>query len=511
MVRWIVPLMFLVMPLMAQPTLNVTQPRDGVVRQNPMKIEVVVEHVASEKVNLDSFEAGGNKLKAHFIQDEASKSKPEHVSSKYVLEFPQMDPGIQPLPFISVNVGEMPVRSIASTIQVREGQPEEVVPFLKLEPLFSGTQPLYPGQRAWVGYKLEFNRSIDLTVEELPFLNAEGFKKLGEKQVRDKQDGTISTRQILQKIEAVAPGKFSISNSQVKGYGYLEDREGNKVYQKPELSDSVGSFVLEVADFPMEGKPASFRGAVGAFSIEASLLSPSTVARGDPVKLKVTVSGEGEFETMQLPDLCCQPGFSGFFKESDLPPLIEANDNKKTFTFSLFPQNSFIHQVPSIEFSFFDPQKKTYGIVKSAPLPLKVTALLPKLATQIAEKPSAQTAEPLIPLPQLTKAEIPLIYWDGWNLIFILPLTGLLVWFLILWRDWNLRLTPQVYYKRALKSKNRDTALRYLEKALKLHYKGTLDGELLLEKVEQERFGLKKEGDLSKLFEDIGKVWDQNS
>lgn len=510
MVKWIVPLLLLIAPLTAQPSLTVVQPRDGLISQNPMKLEVVVDHAASEKVAVESFEVSGKPLKAHFVRDEPSL-KPELVASKYVLEYPKMDPGIQPLPAISVSVGSTVVKSTPTSIQVREGAQEEEVPYIKLEPLFSGTQPLYPGQRAWIGYKLEFNRSIDLSVEELPLLNAEGFKKLGEKQILDKQEGNVSTRQILQRIEAVAPGKFTVPASKVSGYGYEEDGAGNKAYQKPLLSDAVGSFELEVADFPTEGKPLSFRGAVGVFSIESVLLSPATVARGDPVKVKVTVAGNGEFETMQLPDLCCQPGFSGFFKESELPPLIEVEENKKIFTFSLFPQNPFVSQVPSIEFSYFDPQKRTYGTVRTAPLPLKVTAPVPKIASQIVNKPVSQTAEPLIPLPLLTKAEIPLVYWDGWNLLILLPLTGVMVWLLILLRDWGRRVTSRSYYEKALKSKERESALRNLEIALRLHFKGTEGGAVLLEKVEEERFGQNKEGDLHQLFEEAGKVWDRNS
>lgn len=505
-------ILFTTIQLFAQPSISVVLPQEGLVSQNPMKLTVLVTHEKAEKVDLDSFQIGNIKAPAKFIEEEKSATDLTRILSQYVLDIPMKDPGVHPLPPVSVIVQGNRIKSGITTIQVRDGAASEITSFIKLEPLFSGTTPLYPGQRAWVGYRIEFNRSIDLTEEVLPFLTAEGLKRLGEKQIIDKQEGNISVRQILQKIEAGTIGKFHIPASKVSGYAYEEGRDGKKQYLQPLLTASSDAFSLEVVDFPTLGKPASFRGAVGTFALEAALLSPSTVTRGDPIKLKLIVAGKGEFETLQLPDLCCQPGFSGYFKESELPPLIELADDRKSFVLELYPQTSFIQHVPSIEFSFFDPEKKAYGSAKTAPIPLVVNAPLPKLPVEITEKRSSvqesQHDRP-IPLPSLNQFELPLIYWDGWNVLFILPMTAFLVWFLLLLRNWRKRVTSWDFFRQARREKSREAALHYLEVALKMKFRGEPQGEFYLEKVEKERFSNEKSLDLKSLFEEMGAVWEQ--
>lgn len=512
MVKWLIGILLVTTKLLGQPSISAVVPYEGIVRQSPMKLTVIVTHASKEKVDTASFKMGDIKVPAKLIDEEITPVNPASVVSRYVLDLPMMDPGLQPLPVLSVTVGESKIKTSASSIQVREGAPDEVTSFIKLEPLFSGTSPLYPGQRAWIGYRIEFNRSIDLTEEVLPFLAIEGLKRLGEKQVIDKQEGGVSVRQILQKIEASSIGKFQIPASKVSGYSYVEGFDGKKQYQQPLLSATADEFSLEVVDFPAAGKPASFRGAVGVFSVTAALLSPSTVMRGDPIKMKITVSGKGEFETLQLPDLCCQPGFSGYFKESDLPPLIESEENKKSFVLELYPQTSFIRQVPSIEFSFFDPLKKAYGIVKTDHIPLTVTAHLPQLPIEQEELRTNQKSADLekqIPMPSLNKLELPLIYWDGWNILFILPVTAFLVWFLFLLREWKKRVTSFDYFSQAKRERSREKALHYLEVALKMRFRGEPNGDKYLEKVEKERFSKEKTLDLKELFEETGRVWDQ--
>lgn len=512
MVRYFVLLAFIFSTMQAQDSISVVLPQEGVVSQNPMNVTVLVTHGIDEKVKEDTFALGKKQVPAHIIQKEPKPSEPQFVVSQYTLDLPKMDPGVYPLPAISVEINGKRIASSASTIQVREGIPDEVTPFLKMELLFSGTTPLYPGQRAWVGYRIEFNRSVDLTEEVLPFLTPKGFKLLGEKQIKDKQEGGVSVRQILQKIEADAPGKFTIPASKVSGYSYIEGTGGKKEYQKPLLTASDEGFFLEVEDFPDAGKPLSFSGSVGSFSISSAIVGTHQVSTGDPIKLKVTLKGNGEFETMQLPDLCCQPGFSGYFKESDLPPVVEMKEGEKSFVFELFPQTSFLHQVPSIAFSFFDPVKKAYGTVKSDPLPIEVNSSLPSLPKETPQETSKiqSNVEKAIPLPAIKMLDLPFIFWDGWQLLFILPFTAILAWLFALLNEWSRRVTSKDYFQKAIVEANREKALRYLEMALKMRLGSQAIENPLLARVEEERFGKEKSSDLKSLFQEAERLWEKN-
>lgn len=247
-------------------------------------------------------------------------------------------------------------------------------PFLKLEPVFEGSTPLYPGQTASIGYRYIFNTSIDLIEEKLPLLEAQGFKKLGDKQVKEAEEKGISVRQVTQSIEAINPGEFLLGPSLVSGYAYTLDKTGNKQHQKPPLIAELPILKVIVEAFPETGKPGSFLGAIGNFSLQAHLLSPQPVHVGEKLALQLQIKGKGFFNTVLPPELCCQPGFSGFFKESDLPPLIESKTNEKIFVLEFFLINSSTNSIPSIEFSFFDPEKKSYGSVKSQEIALQVTS-----------------------------------------------------------------------------------------------------------------------------------------
>ena len=53
----------------------------------------------------------------------------------------------------------------------------------------------------------------------------------------------------------------------------------------------------------------------------------SSVSVGENVQLQIKVEGLTNLTELRFPTLECQPGFSGFFQTSDLPPLAESQGN----------------------------------------------------------------------------------------------------------------------------------------------------------------------------------------
>lgn len=117
---------------------------------------------------------------------------------------------------------------------------------------------------------------------------------------------------------------------------------------------------LEVKALPMTGRPDSFRGAIGSF--ESILkLSPSKVSIGDPVTLTFVVKGKGNFEAIRSPEI------SRLDTIKTSPPRFhfEGDDNlkfegSKKFEYVLTPNQAGQFEIPSIPFSFFDPEAETY-------------------------------------------------------------------------------------------------------------------------------------------------------
>lgn len=54
---------------------------------------------------------------------------------------------------------------------------------------------------------------------------------------------------------------------------------------------------MKVLPLPVTGRPADFSGAVGTFDMRSEV-TPATTTAGDPLTLKLTVSGAGNFERL---------------------------------------------------------------------------------------------------------------------------------------------------------------------------------------------------------------------
>src|SRR5262249_46630630 len=97
---------------------------------------------------------------------------------------------------------------------------------------------------------------------------------------------------------------------------------------------------------------------------------------GDKVVLSIEIGGKGQLATVPLPELCCQPGFSGVFKLSDLPPKEQSKGpTTKQFVAELRLLSQSIKEIPPVEFAFFDPENKSYNTLHSKPIPIEIAAL----------------------------------------------------------------------------------------------------------------------------------------
>lgn len=396
------------------PEMTVEVPWNDVYEGTPFLVTVTITHSSEMKVDPTSFEMMGKKLDPRLVKAVQFQGHSPLLISIYTFEQPGLLSGLQQLPAISASVGGKRLTSSPLAFEVKKEKKEgRLEPFLKLEPIFTGETPLYPGQIIYVGYRYSFNVNIDLVEEVLPLLEAMGFKKIGDKRIEEGEERGVSTRQIVQKAEALSPGEYVFGPSLVKGYPYTLDAKGEKIYAKSPLISEAKPLQIAVASFPKESRPAAFDGAVGDFSFRAELMGSKKVSLGDRITLRLEVEGEGEFDTVKPPDLCCQPGFSGFFGRSDLPPTSEKKGNVKAFQVELEVKNRDVEAIPPILFSFFNPKSKSYATKKSAKIPLEiisreVSSLLPK-EEAIADRALENHLEEVFALPLRPFEAIPLL------------------------------------------------------------------------------------------------------
>ncbi|WP_036746641.1 BatD family protein [Parachlamydia acanthamoebae] len=385
----------------------------------PLRGTIMITHDSQETVDAGSFMLNGKTpLKAQFQRDVRMAQGSPLVISIYLFTLDSQDKGLYVLPNIHVTVGGKKYQSALSSYEVHDAHASRptavpakpsstyeppsaappkstastntnVTPVLKLEAFVQGKSTLFPGERTQLVYRYVFNTDINLTKELVPMLDAVGMRKVGSKQIHDHTEGNFSIREIMQEVEAVKPGKYVYGPSLIEGYAGSE---------RQLLSAPAPIVTVIVNELPQETTPKTFNGAIGDFTYQVKMLTPSTVQVGDKIQLSIQVTGKGDLSTIKLPDLCCQPGFEGLFTQSDLHDSGKIQGDTVSFIAEMRPLSILVHEIPSIEFSSFNPQTKKYVIKRSAPIPLTVTESQPDLQkeTQVNAKEawSPQNAKP---------------------------------------------------------------------------------------------------------------------
>ncbi|MGE5856651.1 MAG: BatD family protein [Syntrophaceae bacterium] len=130
--------------------------------------------------------------------------------------------------------------------------------------------------------------------------------------------------------------------------------------------------VLHVRDLPAEGRPAEFSGAVGSFSLSASL-DKASVKAGEAVNLKVSILGSGNEKSVNTVHIRNLDAFEVF--DPEIQAEVQVRNNRlfitKTFRYVLIPKSEGEQAVGPVSLYFFDPEKGRYDS-SQATLSLKV-------------------------------------------------------------------------------------------------------------------------------------------
>lgn len=178
--------------------------------------------------------------------------------------------------------------------------------------------------------------------------------------------------------------------------------------EQRQLTFQSDPLTLKVVNPPAAGRPPQFTGVVGQFQLDVTA-SPTNVAAGDPVMIRVDITGRGNFDALRLPDL---PGGSGFqlypgtnsFTPND--PL--GLSGRKTFEAVIIPESPGVHSLKWPVLAYWDPSARAYRSDANHPLSIHVRPGAQSQAQPVGTLPGP--AEPRTPPDSVNpQLELPLI------------------------------------------------------------------------------------------------------
>jgi len=288
------------------------------------------------------------------------------------------------IPMLRINIGGKILTTQPLSLKVVQGQTptaqEENLPaFLKL--VVPKTE-LYVGEPIPVEIQLYCQQAQDLT---MPQLQNDGFTvgPIPQPTQSRTRIGSEVYNLIVFKM-AVAPTKAGSLTLGPASCGlkllFGQPNIFGQFSQARQVTLRSPPQPLNVLPLPAANKPPGFNGAIGKFSMEFSA-GPTNLGVGDPITLKVKISGRGSLDLLSMPQQTDWREFKTYpatSKTESSDPLGLAGS--KTFEQVVVPQNSEVKEIPRFAFSYFDPEQKAYRTLTNGPVPLVVhpTAATPQ-------------------------------------------------------------------------------------------------------------------------------------
>ena len=257
------------------------------------------------------------------------------------------------------------------------------------EPFFAelvlSKKKVFVGEVVPVELRFYFNSRIGGQVGERPSFGGEGFtvqkfsNAVKREQVVNGANYVVFTFQsaitavksgTLQIPEASLEARLQLPGKAPQGLGDIFNNfplPQGMFADNREVTLKTKPVQIEVQPLPKDGRPEDFSGAVGKFTMEATV-SPKKVSAGEPVNLKVAVLGQGNFEGMGAPVLTGDEGWRSYppsdkFKSTDSIGFT----GEKTFEFALIARQDQT-RTPGVRFSYFDPSTGKYAVLTQDPL-----------------------------------------------------------------------------------------------------------------------------------------------
>ncbi|MDB4037076.1 BatD family protein [Polaribacter sp.] len=234
----------------------------------------------------------------------------------------------------------------------------------------------YVGEGIYLEYRLYVSENVsvyDTSISEAPKYNGfwnQDIKVNGFPVKMGKYNGENYRYIVLQKALLIPTktGKLSIDPMRMDiVIGVPSGRAdffGNAITKNIRREFASTKKIIRPKALPLEGKPANFSGAVGDFNFNVSL-SKGVLKANETSKLELKISGKGNLNLFELPDVDTPAELEMYQPERKERVRINANgiSGNVTDTYTVVPLFKGKYKIPSVSFSYFNPQEKKYKTI----------------------------------------------------------------------------------------------------------------------------------------------------
>ena len=232
--------------------------------------------------------------------------------------------------------------------------------------------------------------------------------------------------------------------------------------EQKQVSLATEQVSVESLPLPEQGKPSGFKDLLAKVSIS---VGPTNLIVGDPVTVRVQVSGHDSLETIRLPDPLEVKGFKIIQSSATITNLdLLGAQRAKIFELVATPQNADVREWPELVLtcdgssSYFDPESGSYHTLAASAVPLVVKAAgavpMPMLAATKNPAPENQMPQDILPIKEklgtLETKTVPLVAQPVFLAAQTVPVLAFLVAFIWRKRTDSLANNPRLRRQRAV-------------------------------------------------------------
>lgn len=361
-------------------------------------------------------------------------------------------PGDLTIPALQMNLNGQLAASAPLKLKVLREDPDSPPPSLATNMAFLWLvfpkKELYVGEAVVGELRLYLRNEVqNIQNTQIPALTGDGFilGKYNQGQQFKRNVGNASFTVIPMPFAATAikTGPLTVGpvNGSVTLLGGRPDFFG-RYSQSAQATLTLDARIIQSQPLPVENIPPLFTGAVGNYTMTASV-GPTNVAAGDPITVRVQISGRGALDGISLPQDQTWDGFKTYPPTSSVAVSDQFGfQGTKTFEQIISPENTDLRELPALTFSYFDPDVKQFRTLTHPATKLTVRPGGASAAPVIAAK-SGSTAsdtpppqQDIVPIKQrlgtVTKTFSPLITQPAFYAVPATPLLAFLAAFI--WR-----------------------------------------------------------------------------